>query len=55
VHEQRDLHSVVDVELVEQARDVGLDGGDGEVQGGGDFGVGLTAADGERDVVLARA
>src|SRR4051794_41015898 len=46
-HEQGDLDAVVDVELVEQAGDVGLDRRDGEVQSCGDLGVGLAAADGE--------
>ena len=55
LHEQGDLDAVVDLELVEQAGDVGLDGRDGEVQRGGDLGVGLAAADGEGDVALARA
>ncbi|HYI99938.1 MAG TPA: hypothetical protein VEX36_09735 [Thermoleophilaceae bacterium] len=34
--EQGDLDAVVDVELVEQARNVGLDGRDGEMQCGSD-------------------
>src|SRR5215210_5198064 len=55
LHEQGDLDAVVDVELVEEAGDVGLDGGDGEVQRRGDLGVGLAAADGEGDIALARA
>ena len=46
LHEQGDLDAVVDVELVEEAGDVGLDGGDGEVQRRGDLGVGLAPADG---------
>src|SRR5207344_1803913 len=54
-HEQGDLDAVVDVELVEQAGDVGLDRRDEEVQSCGDLGVGLAAADGEGDVVLAWA
>ena len=54
-HEQGDLDAVVDVELVEQAGDVGLDRRDGEVQSCGDLGVGVAAADGEGDVVLAWA
>src|SRR4051812_13810679 len=54
-HEQGDLDAVVDVELVEQAGDVGLDRRDGDVQSSGDLGVGLAAADGEGDVVLAWA
>lgn len=44
-----------DFELVEEAGDVGLDGRDGELQCGGDLGVGAAAADGEGDVALARA
>ena len=46
LHEQGDLDAVVDVELVEEAGDVGLDRGDGEVQRRGDLGVGLAPADG---------
>jgi len=44
MHEQRDLDAVVDIELVEQARDVGLDRRDGEVRRGGDLGVGIAAS-----------
>src|SRR3954447_23570773 len=54
-HEQGDLDAVVDVELVEQAGDVGLDRRDGEVQSGSDLGIGLAAADGAGDIVLAWA
>src|SRR3954463_14875280 len=54
-HEQGDLDAVVDVELVEQAGDVGLDRRDGEMQSCGDLGVGLATADGKGDVVLAWA
>jgi len=49
LHEQGDLDAVVDLELVEEAGDVGLDRRDGEVQRGGDLGVGVAAADGEGD------
>src|SRR4029450_7535842 len=55
LHEQGDLDAVVDVELVEQAGDVGLDRRDGEVQRRGDLGVGVAAADGEGDIPLAWA
>src|SRR4051812_18653264 len=55
LHEQGDLDAVVNVELVEQAGDVGLDRRDGEVQSCSDLRVRLAAADGERDVVLAWA
>src|SRR6478736_4305641 len=55
LHEQGDLDAVVDLELVEEAGDVGLDRGDGEVQLRGDLGVRLATADGEGDVVLAWA
>src|SRR6478609_970966 len=55
LHEQGDLDAVVDVELVEQAGDVGLDRRDGEVQRRGDLGVGEAAADGKGDIVLAWA
>ena len=55
LHEQGDLDAVVDVELVEEAGDVGLDRGDGEEQRRGDLGVGVAAADSEGDVVLAWA
>src|SRR5215212_12208439 len=49
LHEQGDLDAVVDVQLVEQAGDVGLDRRDREVQSCGDLGVGVAAADGEGD------
>src|SRR5439155_1599842 len=55
LHEQGDLDAVVDVELVEEAGDVGLDRGDGEVQRRGNLGVGLAPADGEGDIPLAWA
>src|SRR3954468_20198307 len=55
LHEQGDLDAVVDVELVEQAGDVGLDRWDGEVQGGRDLRIRVAAADGEGDIVLAWA
>src|SRR3954469_1944432 len=55
LYEQGDLDAVVDVELVEQAGDVGLDRRDGEVQSCGDLGVGVAAADGEGDLVLTWA
>lgn len=54
LNKQGDLDAVVDLELVEEARDVGLDGRDGEVQRGGDFGVGVAAADGQGNLVFAR-
>ena len=54
LHEQGDLDAVVDLELVEQPGDMALDRRDGEVQRRGDLGVALAAADGERDVALAR-
>ena len=43
------------LELVEQPRDVRLHGRDAHVQLGGDLGVRAAAADGQRDLVLARA
>ena len=52
LHEQGDLDAVVDLELVEESGDVGLDRGDGEVQRRGDLGVAVAEADGERDVEL---
>jgi hypothetical protein len=47
LREHGDLDAIVDLELVEQAGDVALDGRDGEVQRRGGVGVCLAAADGE--------
>ena len=53
--EEGDLDAVVDLELVQQAGDVGLDGRHAQVQPLRDGRVGVTLADGERHLQLARA
>jgi hypothetical protein len=55
VDQQRDLDAVVEVELGEDGRDVGLDGGDAEVEHGPDLGVGPALADRDGDLAFALA
>src|SRR5690349_20774392 len=52
VGEQGDLDAVVEVELLEEARDVRLHGGDAHVELATDFGVGLAASDRDGDLAL---
>ena len=49
----RDLHAVAHLKLVEEVADVGLDRRDAQIESGGDLRVGQSAADRERDLVLA--
>jgi ABC-2 type transport system permease protein len=53
VGQKGDLDPVVEVELGQDARDVGLDRGDAEVEDGPDLGVGAALADGHGDLPLA--
>jgi hypothetical protein len=55
VDQQGDLDAVVEVELGEDGRDVGLDGGDAEVEHGPDLGVGPALADRDGDLAFAAA
>jgi hypothetical protein len=53
VDQQGDLDAVVEVELGEDGRDVGLDGGDAEVEHRPDLGVGPALADRDGDLAFA--